>query len=115
MLQPKNRVAIHAAAAITLLFSAGATFAQNEPQIPKKMMKSSAAEKPADAPPPPTMDTNNDGKADAWDRDANGMPDAWDINNDGKPDLLDNDGDGKPDGDGKTMAPKEKEGGQSER
>jgi hypothetical protein len=47
--------------------------------------------------PAPTIDTNKDGKSDAWDRDADGKPDAWDINGDGKPDQLDNDGDGKPD------------------
>lgn len=47
--------------------------------------------------PPPTIDTNGDGKPDAWDRDANGVPDAWDTNGDGKPDKLDNDGDGRPD------------------
>ena len=47
--------------------------------------------------PPPTIDSNEDGKADAWDRDGNGIPDAWDLNGDGKPDKFDNDGDGKPD------------------
>lgn len=56
--------------------------------------------------PPPTMDTNKDGKPDAWDRDGNGAPDAWDVNGDGKPDLLDNDGDGKPDKDSGKMKPK---------
>lgn len=45
----------------------------------------------------PTIDTNNDGKADAWDRDNNGTADAWDTNGDGKPDKYDDDGDGKPD------------------
>jgi len=47
--------------------------------------------------PPPTIDTNGDGKPDAWDRDANGVPDAWDTDGDGKPDKLDTDGDGRPD------------------
>ncbi len=47
--------------------------------------------------PPPTMDTNGDGRPDAWDRDSNGVADAWDTDNDDKPDALDNDGDGKPD------------------
>lgn len=47
--------------------------------------------------PPPTIDTNEDGKLDAWDRDGNGIPDAWDVNGDGKPDRFDNNGDGKPD------------------
>jgi hypothetical protein len=44
------------------------------------------------------VDTNADGKPDAWDRDANGRADAWDTNGDGKPDTFDADGDGKPDG-----------------
>ncbi len=50
-----------------------------------------------DAASPATLDTNNDGKADAWDRDSNGTPDAWDKDGDGKPDKFDDDGDGKPD------------------
>lgn len=45
----------------------------------------------------PTIDTNADGKPDAWDRDGNGAADAWDTNADGKPDAYDVDGDGKPD------------------
>lgn len=49
------------------------------------------------ATPAPTIDTNGDGKPDAWDRDGNGTADAWDTNADGKPDVYDNDGDGKPD------------------
>ena len=66
---------------------------------------------PAPAPewsvPPPTIDSNEDGKADAWDRDGNGVPDAWDVNGDGKPDKFDNDGDGKPDEKSeKPMTPK---------
>jgi hypothetical protein len=53
---------------------------------------------PAPAPegsvPPPTIDSNEDGKPDAWDRD-------------GKPDRFDNDGDGKPDDKStKEMTPK---------
>jgi hypothetical protein len=60
-----------------------------------------AVAKPADpaneAASPATLDTNNDGKADAWDRDGNGAADAWDTNADGKPDKFDDDGDGKPD------------------
>lgn len=52
---------------------------------------------PEGAVPPPTIDSNEDGKPDAWDRDRNGVPDAWDVNGDGKPDRFDNDGDGKPD------------------
>lgn len=46
---------------------------------------------------PPTIDTNKDGKPDAWDRNNNGVPDAWDTDGDGKPDRFDDDGDGKPD------------------
>jgi hypothetical protein len=55
--------------------------------------------------PPPTIDSDGDGKMDAWDRDANGVADAWDTNADGKPDKMDNNGDGKPD----APAPAEKE------
>jgi hypothetical protein len=51
----------------------------------------------AGAVPAPTLDTNGDGKPDAWDRDGNGAPDAWDTNADGQPDAFDKDGDGKPD------------------
>ena len=47
--------------------------------------------------PAPTIDTNGDGKADAWDRSGDGKPDAWDTNGDGRPDLLDDNGDGQPD------------------
>ncbi|NJM51159.1 MAG: hypothetical protein HC843_10025 [Sphingomonadales bacterium] len=75
-----------------------------------QMDKPMAKEEPKDdsAIPPPTIDTNEDGKPDAWDRDANGVPDAWDTNEDGKPDLVDNDGDGRPD-DGKTPPAEEAE------
>lgn len=52
---------------------------------------------PESATAAPTLDSNGDGKADAWDRDGNGKPDAWDTNADGKPDAFDADGDGKPD------------------
>lgn len=51
----------------------------------------------AEAPAPPSVDTDKDGKPDAWDRDANGIADAWDTDGDGKPDKFDDDGDGKPD------------------
>jgi hypothetical protein len=47
--------------------------------------------------PAPTIDTDGDGKMDAWDRDGDGQPDAWDSDADGKPDLLDDNADGKPD------------------
>ncbi|MGB5077573.1 MAG: hypothetical protein WBO17_08850 [Sphingorhabdus sp.] len=55
--------------------------------------------------PPPTIDSNQDGKVDAWDRDANGVTDAWDVNGDNKPDQFDNDGDGKPDPEGDKTKP----------
>lgn len=72
----------------------GAVFAQSAPA-------------PEGSVPPPTIDSNEDGKADAWDRDGNGVPDAWDVNGDGKPDKFDNDGDGKPDEKSdKVMTPK---------
>ena len=65
--------------------------------MPRRHLPADQTAAPEGTVPPPTMDTNEDGKADAWDRDGNGVPDAWDINGDGKPDLFDNDGDGKPD------------------
>ncbi len=58
--------------------------------------------------PPPTIDTDDDGKPDAWDRDANGVPDAWDTDGDGKPDVVDNDGDGRPDGPMPAPTPKDR-------
>jgi hypothetical protein len=54
--------------------------------------------------PAPSLDSDNDGKLDAWDRDANGVADAWDVNGDGQPDQVDDNGDGKPD-DLKNPAP----------
>lgn len=84
----KHRAAI---LAITVLFTTGAAYAQAEPA------PTTAAQAPESSVPPPTIDSNEDGKADAWDRDANGTPDAWDVNGDGKPDKFDDDGDGKPD------------------
>ena len=47
--------------------------------------------------PAPTLDSNGDGKPDAWDRNGDGKPDAWDKNGDGKPDAYDDDNDGQPD------------------
>lgn len=47
--------------------------------------------------PAATIDTNDDGVADAWDRNGDEKPDSWDTDSDGKPDLLDDDGDGEPD------------------
>ena len=88
MLKSTHRVAI---AAIALVSASSAVFAQAEPA------PTTAAQAPEAAVPPPTIDSNEDGKADAWDRDGNGAPDAWDVNGDGKPDKFDDDGDGRPD------------------
>lgn len=44
-----------------------------------------------------TMDTNGDGKPDAWDTDGDGKPNAWDMNGNGVPDAFDTNGDGEPD------------------
>lgn len=93
MSNPKSRVALSFITGLCVLSFGGVASAQSA-QSPQDKI---AAPAPQSEVPPPTMDTNEDGKADAWDRDANGIPDAWDTNNDGKPDLLDNDGDGKPD------------------
>lgn len=95
MSKPKKRVALSYTTAFIILSLSGGAYAQSAPTPAEKM--SAPAPAPEGEVPPPTMDTNEDGKADAWDRDANGIPDAWDTNNDGKPDLMDNDGDGKPD------------------
>jgi hypothetical protein len=89
MSQLKKLVASKFALALVLPLTAGAAFAA----APEG--GASAAQDPAST--PATLDTNNDGKADAWDRDSNGTADAWDKNGDGKPDKFDDDGDGKPD------------------
>lgn len=49
-----------------------------------------------DATPAPTLDTDQDGDPDAWDRDGDGRADVWDLDGDGMPDALDKDGDGEP-------------------
>jgi hypothetical protein len=108
MPKPKNQIAAAVALLFVLPFAAGLVHAAEPTKPaakPAPMAEKTAAPAP-DKPPPPTIDTNNDGKADAWDRDANGMPDAWDVNGDGKPDLLDQNGDGKPD-DSKAPPPPE--------
>jgi hypothetical protein len=46
---------------------------------------------------PATIDSNGDGKPDAWDTNGDGRADAWDTDGDGKPDATDADGDGQPD------------------
>jgi len=63
------------------------------------------------AAPPPNIDTNGDGIADAWDLDGDAKPDIWDLNGDGTPDAWDQDSDNKPDvydttGDGKPDSSK---------
>jgi hypothetical protein len=74
------------------------------PQASEKAQSSEKALTSEKAVPPPSLDSDNDGKLDAWDRDANGVADAWDINGDGQPDQVDDNGDGKPD-DLKNPAP----------
>lgn len=103
----KNQATNSLALLFIVPFAAGVVHAA-EPATKTEVVTAQKVEPMADKklPPPPTIDTNKDGKADAWDRDANGIPDAWDVNDDGKPDLLDNNGDGKPD-DGKTAPPAE--------
>lgn len=86
-----KRAAIFAVAALSTTGLAYAQTASPEPS------PSTSAQAPEGSVPPPTIDSNEDGKPDAWDRDGNGTPDAWDVNGDGKPDKLDDDGDGKPD------------------
>ena len=79
-----------AAFALILPFTAGIAIAAETPGAAPQ-------DKVAAQPGPATIDSNSDGKADAWDRDGNGAADAWDTNADGKPDQYDTDGDGKPD------------------
>ncbi len=115
MSKPAKRVALSFTTALACLALTGTALAAKPTAAAKKpadVDKMSAPKPDASPPdkkmegqvPPPTMDTNEDGKMDAWDRDANGVADAWDVNGDGKPDVMDNDGDGKPD-DGKTAPP----------
>jgi hypothetical protein len=87
-----QRAAIFAVAAIS---TGGLAYAQTEP-APTATAPTNA-QAPEGSVPPPTIDSNEDGKADAWDRDGNGTPDAWDVTGDGKPDKFDDDGDGEPD------------------
>ena len=87
----QSPVAWAAALALILPFAFGTVHAA-EPEKPVK--PATSAETPV---PPPTLDSNGDGKLDGWDRDGDGKADAWDTNGDAKPDQFDNDGDGKPD------------------
>jgi hypothetical protein len=114
MSKPSNRVATALALALILPFAFGMVHAAESPKSSTDAEKSGA---PAGvkAVPPPTIDSNQDGKPDAWDRDANGLADAWDTNGDNKPDLFDDNGDGKPDDGPKTEgapAPAQPEGDQ---
>jgi hypothetical protein len=79
--------------ALVLPFTMGTAFAA----VPDQAGKTPSTDTMVSRNTPPTIDTNNDGKADAWDRDGNGTADAWDNNGDGKADSFDDDGDGKPD------------------
>lgn len=101
MSKPKYSTANILAFALILPFAAGMVHAEDPAETGTETVKVPMADKQV---PPPTIDSNKDGKADAWDRDGNGIPDAWDTNGDGKPDLLDNNGDGKPDA-SKTAPP----------
>ncbi|MFC4291735.1 hypothetical protein ACFOWX_04815 [Sphingorhabdus arenilitoris] len=98
MLKPTLRVALSTPLiAIAMIgISGNATAAIGGQDSPEEPMAKDAPNSDS-AVPAPTIDTNSDGKPDAWDRDGNGVPDAWDTNDDGKPDLVDNDGDGRPD------------------
>ena len=109
MSKPKPKAAQFLAFAFILPFASGAVHAADPAKTGTgtDTVNVPMAEKQI---PPPTIDTNKDGKADAWDRDANGIPDAWDVNGDGKPDLLDNNGDGKPDESKAPPPPAEPEG-----
>ncbi|MEW4466235.1 hypothetical protein AB1K62_00195 [Parasphingorhabdus sp. JC815] len=69
---------------------AAPSFAQDVPE-------ESAAEEAAPVGAPATIDTDGDGKMDAWDQRGDGKPDSWDTNGDGSPDAFDQDGDGAPD------------------
>jgi hypothetical protein len=94
------KVALSICTALALSFSPASVLAAGDKdkmtdKAPAKMSAKTPA--PEGQVPPPTMDTNKDGKPDAWDRDANGVADAWDVNGDGQPDQVDNNGDGRPD------------------
>jgi hypothetical protein len=108
MLNTPLKVALSICTAMAIAAIPGTAIAAGkQAKADDKMSADKASpEKPAsDKPTPtPTMDTNKDGKPDAWDRDGNGVADAWDVNGDGQPDQVDNNGDGQPD-DGKAPAP----------
>lgn len=87
----KSMISLAGAAAVTLLAATStASFASPEADVAGGGDKANSA-------PAPTIDSNSDGKADAWDRNGDGKADAWDRNGDGKPDAYDDDNDGQPD------------------
>jgi hypothetical protein len=107
MSKTANKVAITAATAVAIFGLSEAAFANmnvndQSQDTPKEAMSQKAPPPPSSSAPEgdvpaPTIDTNKDGKPDAWDRDGNGIADAWDENGDNKPDVMDDDGDGRPD------------------
>lgn len=97
MSKSKSWVAQFLALLFVVPFAAGIVHAAEPDKTAPSVMKKTTETMAEKSPPPPTIDTDKDGKADAWDRDTNGIPDAWDVNGDAKPDLFDNNGDGKPD------------------
>jgi hypothetical protein len=114
MSKPNNRVATALVLALILPFAFGMVHAADS-ATPSANAEKSGVPDGEKTVPPPTIDSNQDGKPDAWDRDANGMADAWDTNGDNKPDLFDDNGDGKPDDGPKTEgapAPAQPEGDQ---
>jgi hypothetical protein len=100
-----SRFASKAAIAALLIPFAASVAVAGPSKDPAPAGAASATTPGTDSAAPPSsssaaagVDTNADGKPDAWDRDSNGTADAWDTNADGKPDAFDADGDGKPDG-----------------
>lgn len=88
MLKSRTTFASVAAMALVAGISTGSAVASEPP--------AAGGDKPKHI-PAPTIDSNGDGKADAWDRNGDGKADAWDRDGDGKPDAYDDDGDGQPD------------------
>ena len=80
MFKSTKRVAFSTVTAIAALTLSGTAIAQMGPS------DQPSAPKPEKVVPAPNIDTNGDGKPDAWDIDGDGKPDAWDKDGDGKPD-----------------------------
>lgn len=87
MLKSKKRVGISLATAITALSLSGAAYAQAAPETPAAPDAPTSAPAPQKAVSAPNVDTDADGKPDAWDKDGDGKADAWDKDGDGKPDA----------------------------